>query len=182
MNMIVALSGTPGTGKTAVAKELKHIHGVKIISLNELLKKGEIKSGFDRDRKTRSVSEKELKKAVSKNVAGGVNLVEGHLSHLVKFDLCIILRCRPDVLEKRMRKKAWSKKKIDENLKAEILDSCTIEALRRSKNVVEIDTTRLSIKKTAETVKKLLNNFNLRKRYAAGSIDWSERFFAYLAR
>ena len=183
MIMIIAISGTPGVGKTSVAKGLKRIISANFISLHSILVRKKINYGYDAERKTRIVSIKDLKKAIKKLIKKDkINIIEGHLAHLLDADLIIILRCMPDVLEKRMKKKRWSKNKITENLHSEILDSITIEALENNKRnkVLEIDTTGKTASETAKIIKKILNNYSHQKKYAAGMIDWSERFANYL--
>ena len=44
--MIITISGTPGTGKTEIAKELSKITDYDIISIAELLKKGKLNSTY----------------------------------------------------------------------------------------------------------------------------------------
>jgi adenylate kinase len=72
----------------------------------------------------------------------------------------IIFRTNPRILQNRLKRKGWKKSKIDENVKAEILDAATIEALElhgRSK-VFEIDTSKLGPEKTSDIIEKILNN------------------------
>ena len=179
--MIVAISGTPGTGKTSVTKEIKKIADVNIISISSVLARKKIPYEYDKKRGTKAVSIRDLKIAVRKEVKKGkTNIVEGHLSHFLDADLTIILRCRPDVLIKRMQRKRWAKSKIAENVQSEILDAATIEALNKADSVIEIDTSAKKPKEIAQVIKKLLNNYTLRKKYTAGKIDWSERFIKYL--
>ncbi len=181
--MLIAISGTPGTGKTSVAKLLKKELDANLISLSILLRKGMIKSQWDNGRKTNIVNIKELRNAVKKNIGNNrINIVDGHLSHFIPADIIVILRCRPDILIKRMRRKEWSKSKIVENVRAEILDTITIEALgvQKKGKVIEIDTTRKTPKRTAVMIKKILNNHSMQRKYVPGKIDWSERFARYL--
>lgn len=177
--MIIAITGTPGTGKTVVAKILAKDLDANLISLTSLLKEGKLSSVIDKKRKTRIVSIVDVKSAVKKSVKKGkINIVDGHLSHFADANIVVILRCRPDVLEKRMKKRKWPEKKISENLQAEILDAVTIEAadVRGRKNLVEIDTTKQTPKKTAEIIKKVLDNHALQRKYVVGKVNWSERF------
>lgn len=181
--MIIAISGTPATGKTSVSRELAKKLNANLISVSELAKKKTVKSRYDKKMKTRIVDIRDIKKVVEKKIEKGrINIVDSHLSHLIRADIVVVLRTRPDVLEKRMKAKKWPKGKISENIKAEILDAATIEAIsEHGKNkVIEIDTTGKSAEGVAALVVKLLNNHPLQKKYRPGRIDWSERFFRYL--
>jgi len=72
--------------------------------------------------------------------------IEGHLSHRVDLDYCIVLRTRPEVLEKRLKKRGYSEEKIRENVEAEAMDVILSEAYQRTK-VYEIDTTEKTLRK-----------------------------------
>jgi adenylate kinase len=177
--MIIAISGTPGTGKTAVANVLAKELGANLISLTSLLKKGKIHSAADKSRKTRVVSAADVKSAAKKYAKKGeINIVDGHMSHFADADIVVVLRCRPDILKKRMAKRGWPEKKIRENIQAEILDAITIEAVEAHgrKGLVEIDTTRCTPEKTAGIIKKVLNNHALQRKYVPGKVNWSARF------
>lgn len=179
--MIITISGTPGTGKTAVAKELWKLLGWDVVSIAELVKEKKLKSAYDRNRKTRIVDEKTLDKDIRKFLDKRKNyIIDGGLAHFVKGDICIVLRANPAMLERRMKKRKWPEEKIKENIEAEILDVVTAEALDTSKNIIEIDTSKKTAKQTALLTKKLLNNHRMQKIYRAGRIDWSERYRKYL--
>jgi adenylate kinase len=182
--MIIAVSGTPATGKTSVARILKKMLGANLISLNELVKKRKIKSGYDRKRKTYVADESAIRKAVEKLIQKGeTNIVEGHAAHIIKSDIVFVLRCNPAKLAARMKRKGWPANKIRENIEAELLDAITIEALESNKkrDVMEIDTSAKSSQQIAMLIKKLLNNHRLQKRYLAGKIDWTEQYKKYFS-
>jgi adenylate kinase len=177
--MIISISGTPGTGKTEVSKIIAKKTGMKLLSIRNLIKNERIPYKRDRQRKTKIIDIKDLKKAVEKNVGNKKDsIIEGHLSHLVKADIVIILRCSPEILEKRLRKKKWKKKKINENILAEVLDATTIETLEiQNKNkVFEIDTTKLNADRTAEIALRIINKKEGHKNYRTGKIDWTEKY------
>jgi adenylate kinase len=180
--MIIAISGTPGIGKSTVCRILgKNMKG-HVISLTRLLQKKKIRSRFDKKRKTRIVTTAAVRSAVIKEAKKGINIVDGHMSHFAKADLYIILRCRPDVLMKRMLKKKWPRDKVRENMRSEILDTVTIESLQiHPKNrVLEIDTTQETPSSAAKLIESLLNNYRKQKDYSVGRIDWSEKYSKYL--
>lgn len=173
--MIIAISGVPGTGKSIIAKSLAKEMNANLISIKKLL--SEIPHKYDRKRRTKIIDTKDLQKAVNKKIIKGTNVIEGHLSHLLKSDIVIILRCNPKELNKRLKKRGWSELKIRENVQAEILDEITIEALEkhRKKKVFEIDTSRKKVDAIG-IIKKILNKYPTHKRYLAGRIDWSEKY------
>lgn len=177
--MIISITGTPGTGKTAAARILAKNICAKLISIGSLVEKGKVRSKYDKQRKTRIVDEKDLEKAVRKEIKKGkTNVVEGHLSHLIKADYVFVLRTNPVELHRRLKKKRWHENKIKENVLAEFLDATAIEALgKNSRNrVFEINTTAKRPAATARLIKTILNNYSLQKTYRAGKMDWTEKY------
>jgi adenylate kinase len=175
--MIISISGTPGTGKSVVAKMLAEKLNRNLITVSTLRRKGLLEYGYDKKRKTKIIDENDFEKAARKSlVKSKINVIESHLAHLIKSDFVFILRTNPVVLEKRLKKRKWPKTKIRENLEAEMLDEITIEALNKNKNIYEIDTSDLDPKKTVAIILKILNNYSFGKAYRAGKIDWIEKY------
>jgi adenylate kinase len=98
--------------------------------------------------------------------------LDGHLSHLLPSDIVIVLRCEPNKLRERLRKKRYSKEKIEENVEAEILDVILIEAVELHKKVFEIDTTNLNADEICNDIVSIIRGHT--KRYNVGRIDWSK--------
>jgi len=141
--------------------------------------------GIDKKRKSKIVDIDKLNNYIKNkyNVIEVVFLV-GHISHLLKnVNKIIVLRCHPDFLKKRLSKKRWTAEKIKENIEAEILDIILCEALEShtEKNVFEIDTTKLSVKKVVSNILEIINNkFEQMDKYRVGNIDWSEEVFNWI--
>jgi len=183
MYKIISITGTPGTGKTIIAKKLAKLLDANLISINKLLKKGKIRCTKDKKRNTRIIDIKNLQKAVNKEIQKGkINIVDSHLSHFLNSNLIIVLRTNPKILEKRLKKKKWKKSKILENVQAEILDEILVEAIEKhGKNkVVEIDTGKKSPNEASATILKILNNKSLQNRYHPGKIRWLKKYYKML--
>lgn len=162
--MKIAISGTPGTGKTEVSKELATLLGYKYIDLNKLAEEKGLVVGFDKKRKSKEIDTKKLEELeIDDN-----SVIDGHLSHFLPVDRIFILRTRPDVLKERLKNKGWNIPKVQENVEAEILGVCSFEAIEENKKIVEIDTTNKKPKDIAKIIKKMIE----RNKYLEKEIDW----------
>jgi adenylate kinase len=174
--VILAISGTPGTGKSALGGVLRS-KGWNVLELNLFAQEHGLLGAMDRKRRTRAVDPKALDKAVLKSkLAGDVALI-GHLAHLLTVDKIIVLRCRPSVLEIRLRDRGYAQSKVRENLEAEGCDVILVEALDRSHEVYEIDTSERTPEEAAEAVAEILAGE--KEKYAPGHIDWSEEVLSW---
>ncbi len=176
--MLIALSGTPGTGKSSVSALLQK-EGYNIINLNELA----INQGFinitENKNKSKLIDINKLNKYIDKIYKNDdLFLIEGHASHLLKVvDKVILLRCHPKKLKIRLEKKGWNKVKINENIEAEIIDVILCEAvdLHHENNIFEIDTTDKNIRTVLLSIIEIIkSNFIPTKKYKIGKIDWSK--------
>ncbi len=145
--MIIICTGTPGTGKTKVASKIAKMYKLKYVDVNKLIKKNKLYERYDRKLKTYIVDAKKLNKFLvdyikksSKNL-----ILDSHLSYYLDkkyVDLCVVVRCDIKVLKKRLEKRRYSNNKIRENLDAEILDVCLVEAKDNGYKIKIIDTTK----------------------------------------
>jgi len=130
--MIIIITGTPGTGKTRLAKKLAKQKNYEYVDVNKLIDEKNISEGYDKKRKSKIIDIKKLNKELIKIIKKDKNLViDSHLSHYLpakSVDICIVTKCGLKTLEKRLKKRRYSKEKIRENLDAEIFDTCRVEA------------------------------------------------------
>lgn len=168
--MLVAISGTPGTGKSVVAKALAKKLNYTLLPINDLAEKKKLIVCYDKKRQTSIVDVKKLKKECLKLKDN--TIIEGHLAHFCKADYVFVLRANPKVLEKRLKRKGWSKEKIKENVEAEILDVVLQEAVSENKRVFEVDTTKRKEKQVVQIILNILKGIK-EERYKPGKIDWT---------
>jgi adenylate kinase len=175
--MKIALTGTPGTGKTSISKLLEK-KGFNILDLNRVACEKNFIIGKDDLRDSNIIDIEKFDDFFITTYKGKDIIIEGHLSHLLSgIDKIIILRCHPDYIKKNLKSKGWKKEKIRENIEAEILDIILCEAVDKhsDKNIFEIDVTGKSIEFIASSIVELINSeFKNMKNYKIGKIDWSE--------
>ena len=164
--MLIAVTGTPGTGKTTACALLKE---VTVVDLRKLAEDHSEDFTFDKERGSIEIAPIVMKKFIPKGK--GIVVIEGLVSHLLKPDIAIVLRCSPKVLRKRLAKRKWSDVKIQENVEAEAVDVILIEAMESCKKVFEIDTTKMTARKVAAAIASIISGE--RGKYRPGDIDWS---------
>ncbi|KXB02771.1 hypothetical protein AKJ43_00615 [candidate division MSBL1 archaeon SCGC-AAA261D19] len=178
-NNVIAVSGTPGTGKSDFAQYLVKELGAKLISLDEIIEES---GAYELDPDgTRVVDPEDLCEDIKRVIAREDRpvLIDGLLSHLLPTEMIsqvVVLRTNPEVLEKRLRKRGYSEKKLQDNLEAEALGIILWEAVYKHgiDKVYEIDTTQKTTSDAVNVLKKALEG---EKSLKPGEIDWLEEFF-----
>ncbi|MXR22147.1 adenylate kinase family protein [Halobacterium bonnevillei] len=136
--MRVAVTGTPGTGKTTATELLDT--DLDVVHLNDAIEEEELYTEVDEARDSK-VADLE---AVREWLDGRDNvLVESHLAHLLDADRVVVLRCAPGELERRLVERGEPAAKARENAESEALDVILSESVRvhGERNVYEIDAT-----------------------------------------
>lgn len=185
--MIIALTGTPGTGKTTICGIIKehsqYRNEYRIIDVNKLVLDEKLYDGKDEARDTYEADidklEKRVKQEISKNHSDTDIILEGHLSHLLPVDAIIVLRVHPVALRKRLGKRMkYSFQKVKENADAEALDVILVESVERNKDVFEINTTDmnpLAVVRSFVSIIKTVKDGKVPEEFLPGKINWIEQ-------
>jgi len=166
--MIIAVTGTPGVGKTTVSKLLVEKLGYEYVNLRDYaLEKGigEMKG------EELEVEVDELVYNFERDFKGKDIVVDGHLSHFLPADLVVVLRAHPRLIGERLKERGYSREKVGENVEAELVDVILVEALEENENVIEVDTTG---KTPEEVVDEILGLIEKGVKKRVGLVDWSE--------
>ncbi|MAF99283.1 MAG: kinase [Nanoarchaeota archaeon] len=136
MKKVIVITGTPGTGKSTLAKKLAKETRLTRLDISQYYK--DISISFSKEKKCYTVDVKKLEKLVKEKLKESEGLIiDSHIAHLLKkVDLSIVLTCKNlKMLEKRLQKRGYSKKKIRENLDAEIFQVCLLESKEKHKTI-----------------------------------------------
>jgi adenylate kinase len=168
--MMIALTGTPGTGKTRLAVELM-LRGYKVLDINEYATKRGLLGERDEERDTHSIDVDALDECLNEYRMDDLVFIEGHLSHCVECDVVIVLRCHPDVIAKRLRERGYKESKVLENVQAEVLDVILCESTEADATVWELDLTDDQVFETADKIEDIIKGNT--DKYRPGNINWS---------
>ena len=172
--VLIALTGTPGTGKKSVGAVLTQ-KGYAVLDLDDIARREGCIVGRDDARGSDELDIDLLRAKL--HVPAKLEFLEGHYSHLMPVNIAVVLRCHPKTLGDRLRARGWPEAKVRENVEAEAIDVITQEAVARLTFVYEIDTTSASAAASAQTVLELLQGRTA--GHEPGRIDWGTEVLSW---
>ncbi len=170
----ILIGGTPGTGKTMVSKVLGSRLSVDVVALGDLADESGCISAQDKIRDTGIIDEDCLVDVLVKLVEtkGKRLIIEGHYIDLVQSSAVqwvFILRTHPETLRGRLSERNYNDEKVKENVEAEVLGVCQMDALDSfgEDRVLEIDTSEMAPADVALKIEQLIS-----EEAAPIRIDW----------
>lgn len=159
MASVYVLAGTPGTGKKSVAAKLAEQCGVLVVNLSSLVLERGMVIAYDQERDSYIIDEERVVGFIEEYVSrlSGEVVFTTHYPEILPKNIVhavFILRTHPLVLEERLLNRGWSRRKVDENVMAEILGVVAYSALEvfGEERVYEIDTTTKRPEEVAEAI------------------------------
>jgi adenylate kinase len=177
MKRVILITGTPCTGKTTVAQQLTTKLDALYINLTEFAKRHSLTLGEDKERKTTIIDEEGMRQKLVETINATDNaniIIDGHYASAVTppnlTTHVFILRRNPKELKQLMQKCGFEGAKLWENLSAEILDTCLIEAIQTQQGkVCELDATGKTVE---ETMSDIMDVLEKGKKCYSGIVDW----------
>ena len=176
MRIVILLTGVPGVGKTTIAsllsERLKGVH----VNLSELALAEGLVTGYDCMRETSIVDLGRTTTRLMEIIEEGQDplVIEGHFSQDIvspeSVSNVFVLRRAPWRLKDELESRGYSPEKVKENVEAELLDVCLVEAVEAygKEKVCEFDTTGFEANEVIETITSVLRG----ERLCEIGIDW----------
>ncbi len=182
MQRMIIVTGTPGVGKTELARRLAKETRSEFLNLSELVKKERLHKRFDQASQSYIMDERKLKGWLKRYIAKHPDTGVVFDTHSVgsflparRGMIGLVLRLDPVLLYKRLRERRWTKRKAWENVESEIIDVSLYEASKYlgEEDVFEIDTTGKTRSAVLGEALKILSN---ERRWHSGRTNWLEKY------
>ncbi|SDF75589.1 adenylate kinase [Halorubrum xinjiangense] len=164
----VAVTGTPGTGKSTATALLEGEYDV--IHLNDRIKSDDdLWTERDADRDT-LVADLD---AVRDDLGDWSGVLDSHLAHRFDVDRVVVLRCHPETIESRLEARGESPETAAENAESEALDVILSEAVdgHGVENVYEIDATDRDPEAVADAIRAAIAG---EREPSAGTVNFMD--------
>jgi adenylate kinase len=174
---VIVVTGTPGVGKTTASHKLAEKLGAHYLGITDLVKGENIVTSVDEARKTLVADTEKVSKRVQEIIRSAVDniVVDGHYAVDVvsgkDVSMIFVLRRDPAELKPVLEKRGFEGKKLWENLAAEILDVCLLDALSAcsADKVCEMDVSGKTVEKVVE---EMISVMEKKRPCQVGIVDW----------
>ncbi|KAI9818570.1 MAG: factor activating pos9 [Pycnora praestabilis] len=163
----IIVTGSPGVGKTSHCELLAQNTGMKHLAINDVVKDRDCHDGWDAEYQSWIVDEDKLLDTIEDEVKGGGYILDWHACDLFPkswIDLVVVLRTDSTLLYDRLTSRAYSEKKLQENMDAEIMQ-VLLEEARESYDeeiVVELSSdTSEDLEQNVDRIEKWIKNWKV---------------------
>jgi adenylate kinase len=179
----IVVSGTPGVGKHTISIELsKLLNGLRILDINKVVLSENLFISSSTSSSSDSEIEIDIAKVYTKiklllSTKEYINaIIVGHLAPYVLdpalIDFVVVLRRNPFELKRIYEKRAYSEKKISDNLMSEILGVISFDFLKKfdKENLIEIEIIDNVL--PSVSTQKIIDMYTNKVPREFGIIDW----------
>ncbi|WP_181505165.1 adenylate kinase family protein [Methanococcus maripaludis] len=177
--MIIAITGTPGVGKSTISKllfEKLQLRGKDIacINITEIVSKEGFYLEKDVEMDSFVVDFDKLNEYI-RSIKTEDIILDGHVSHYLNPDYIVVLRANPLLIKNRLESRKYLPKKVKENVEAELLDVCLIESIEKNdeSKIFEIDCSEKGPENIVNEILMFLDS----KNPEYGNVSWLEDYF-----
>lgn len=166
--MLIAVTGTPGTGKTTAVEHIDT--DLDVIHLNDVIREEDFTTGRDDERDSLVADLDAVAEWLDEQ---GDAIVESHLAHEFDAQKVIVLRCEPSEIERRLAERGESPESARENAESEALDVVLGHAVQNHDegSVYEIETTDRPPAAVAEEIEAVISGD---REPSVGTVDYIE--------
>jgi len=171
----LALTGTPGTGKSTVAGLLAG-DGFEVLTVESLAEQNGLEGHLDPDDGALVIDTDSLHQALSKSwqkPPRGSVVIDGHLSHHLPCDAVAVLRCSPDILRNRLGERGYHILKAEANAEWELIGGVWNE-YDSGVPWIEFDTSVKDAESVAASISDWIAD-GFKPASQSPGIDWIER-------
>ena len=179
----IAVTGTPGCGKTSMCQmgltyPSKKGGEVTVQTVEELADVAGALGATNAEDESAPIDIELLREQLTtdwNDAPGCLTLVDGHLSHLLAVDAIVIIRCEPSLLSARNEARGWSEQKVMENSEWELLGGPWNDWEEwTDAPVLELDSSEVSPEMSFSALLEWAGN-GFKPERPEQSIDWIER-------
>ncbi|KAJ6639581.1 Adenylate kinase isoenzyme 6 like [Pseudolycoriella hygida] len=128
----ILITGTPGTGKTTLSKELAKRFGFEHLDISTFAKENDFVEEFDDEYECAVLDEDKLLDHLEPIMEKGGKIVDYHSCDFFPerwFDVVYVVQCDNSILFDRLTARGYNEKKIKSNIECEIFQTILEEAM-----------------------------------------------------